>query len=171
MLSRFALLDDVPGNGESWFLARAFEQLRRLLPEIRGVISYSDPVPRELAGRLVKPGHVGIIYQAHNGHYRGRSRPETLHLAPDGSVFDRRSQGKLRLDERGAERVYERLLGLGAPRRLPLEGGPAYVARALREGPFRRLRHPGNHVYCWGLDRASRRNLGPSAPYPKQRDS
>src|SRR5215471_14601724 len=38
-LGRFVLLDDVPGNGETWFLARCFELLRR--EGYRGVVSFS----------------------------------------------------------------------------------------------------------------------------------
>ena len=59
-LGRFVLLDDVPANGETWFLARAFE----LLPAegIRGVVSFSDPVPRRRSdGTLVMTGHIGNI--------------------------------------------------------------------------------------------------------------
>ena len=68
-LGRFVLLDDVAGNGETWFLARAFRELRTELG-VKAVVSYSDPVPRAAAdGRLVMPGHVGTIYQAHNAAY------------------------------------------------------------------------------------------------------
>ena len=54
-LGRLVLLDEVPGNGESWFIARCFELLRR--EGIVGVLSFSDPVPRTTAdGRKVLPG-------------------------------------------------------------------------------------------------------------------
>jgi len=39
------LLDSVPGNGETWFLARCFEQLRT--SDLIGVVTFSDPVPRK----------------------------------------------------------------------------------------------------------------------------
>ena len=39
-LGRFVLLDSVPANGERWFLARAFECLRR--KGLAGVVSFSD---------------------------------------------------------------------------------------------------------------------------------
>src|SRR5262249_47271110 len=65
-LGRFVLLDEVEGNGETWFLARAFAELRRAL-SVRAVLSFSDPMPRITAdGREFCPGHVGVIYQAHN---------------------------------------------------------------------------------------------------------
>ena len=58
-LGRFVLLDEVPGNGDTWFLARCFEQLRG---HVRGVVSFSDPVERTSRdGRAVFPGHVGTI--------------------------------------------------------------------------------------------------------------
>jgi hypothetical protein len=68
--SRFVLLDG-PGNEESWFLPRCFDQLAAR--GIRGVVSFADPVPRRTAaGAVVCPGHVGTIYQASNAIYTGR---------------------------------------------------------------------------------------------------
>lgn len=165
VLSRFVLLEDVPCLGETWFLARAFRVLRSELG-VDAVVSYSDPVERRTVdGDLVKPGHVGVIYQAHNGRYLGRSKSETLHLDPLGRVVDRRGLSKVRNDERGAASAYDRLVAAGAPRRRLGEDGPAYVTRALAEGPFRRVRHPGNHVYAWPLRRGV--HLGAGLPYPR----
>lgn len=66
MCSRFVLLDECPGNSESWFLARCFDAL--LADGVRGVVPFADPVPRRTAsGRLVMPGHVGTIYQGYAG--------------------------------------------------------------------------------------------------------
>ena len=42
------------------------------------------------------------------------------------------------------------LFGQPPPRR-PGESGVAYCTRALREGPFRTLKHTGNLTYCWSL--------------------
>lgn len=166
-LGRFVLLDEVEGNGESWFLARAARLLRQQLPEVGAVLSYSDPVPRRTAeGDVVLPGHVGTIYQATNGTYLGRSKPRYLHLGPDGQVVSERALSKLRRGDRGAAYAYEQLRAKGAPARRPGEEGPAYVTRALAEGPFRRVRHPGNHVYAWAWARGH--ELGASRPYPKQ---
>lgn len=70
-LSRFVLLDEVPANAESWFLARCFGELRDA--GVRGVVSFADPVPRRAAdGTVLAPGHVGIIYQAAGAAYAGR---------------------------------------------------------------------------------------------------
>ena len=165
-LGRFVLLDDVEANGETWMLARAFRLLRQEKPGVRAVVSYSDPVPRtDEAGVEVKPGHLGIIYRAFNGRFVGRSSPRTLVLAPDGRVVSGRTLSKIRNGERGAAAGCETLLQMGAPRRLPGEADTAWVARALRDGPFRRLPHPGNLAYCWALDEEARAGLPPSLPW------
>lgn len=167
VLSRFVLRDEVPANGETWFLARAFRVLRRARPEVGVVISYSDPLRRvAVDGSVVLPGHVGTIYQAFNGQYLGRSGSETLHLSADGRIVSRRALSKIKLEERGAAYAYRQLLEMGAPPRNPLEESSAYVARAMASTAFRRVRHPGNHVYAWPLSRSC--TLAPSAgPYPK----
>jgi hypothetical protein len=170
MLGRLVLLDDVEANGETWMLRRAFALLRRYKPEVRAVIAYADPVPRRTTdGALVKPGHVGTCYQAFNGEYRGRSKSRSLILAANGEVVSERLMSKVRLEERGRDYAERELLRLGAPRRRLLESGDAYVRRALASGGFRRMRHPGNHVYVWTLDpRGSRER--PKGQYPKSPD-
>lgn len=101
-LGRFVLLDDVPANGETWFLRRAFGEVRRELGGVRAVLAYSDPVRRETSdGQTVMPGHVGTIYQAHNGRYVGRAGSRTLLLDADGRVVSERTISKIRLQERG----------------------------------------------------------------------
>lgn len=167
-LGRFVLLDDVPANGESWFLARAFEQLRR--EGFVGVVSFSDPCGRTRAdGGLVFPGHVGTIYQASNAVYLGRSKAETVRLLPDGSVLHRRALAKLRNGERGRRYVEGLLERHGAPAREPGENPRDYADRCLR-AVTRPFRHGGNHKYAWALQRRDRRFLPPSLPYPKAPD-
>ena len=59
-LGRFVLADEVPANGESWFIG----QCGRLaaVAGLRGLVMFSDPVERRRAdGTLVMPGHVGVI--------------------------------------------------------------------------------------------------------------
>lgn len=169
-LGRLVLLDDVPANGETWFLARAFRALELQAPDVRAVLSYSDPVARRrLDGVVTTPGHVGTIYQAHNGRHLGRSASETLWLDGEARVVSRRALSKIRNDERGAAAAYRRLVEAGAPHRRPGEDGAAYVQRALLEGPFRRVRHPGNHVYAWPVGADRRRTAEgfvESKPYP-----
>lgn len=166
-LGRFVLLDDVPGNGETWFLARAFKLLRQEKPEVQGVLSYSDPLPRRSEeGAVVMPGHVGTIYQAFNATYLGRSRPGEVILGADGRPVSPRALSKIRNDEQGAGYAAEALVRAGAPRRQLLEDPGSWVRRALEQGPFRRLRHPGNHVYGWSFSKAC--TLPQGMAYPKK---
>lgn len=168
-LGRFVLLDEVGANAESWMLARAFRLLQQARPGVRAVVSYSDPVPRRTAdGDLVMPGHVGTIYQAHNGRYVGRSCARRRIYGPDGREVSQRALSKLRRGEVGADYAYRDLLAMGAPRMRRGEGAAAYIQRALSDGPFTSIRHPGNHAYAWGLDRRAQRRLPKAAgAYPK----
>lgn len=168
VLGRFVLLDDVEANGETWFLSRAFDLLRVAKPGLRVVLSYSDPIRRVATdGEVVLPGHVGTIYQAFNGRYVGRGSKKTQWLTPDGREIDHRALSKLRTDDVGTDYAFRQLLAAGAPQRRIGEAAPAYVFRALREGPFRPFRHPGNHAYLWPLDRKIRRALPKALTYPK----
>ena len=168
-LGRFVLLDEIRANAETWMLARAFRHLEREKPEVRAIVSYSDPVPRRTAaGLVVMPGHIGTIYQAHNARYLGRSEPRRRLLGPDGREVSQRALSKLRRGDVGADYAYRDLLAMGAPRIRRGEAGADYVRRALAEGPFTVVRHPGNHTYVWALDRRARRKLPPPASaYPK----
>lgn len=154
-LGRFVLLDEVPGNGETWFLARCFEQLRAR--GFVGVVSFSDPTPRTaLDGRIVFPGHVGTIYQAHNAIYLGRGAAGLVRLLPDGTVFSHRTEQKIRAGHRGWRAGVAVLEGFGAESLAPdapAEDRRAWLAQWL--GTLTRpLRHPGNHKYAWSLSRA-----------------
>jgi hypothetical protein len=162
-LGRLVLLDAVPTNAESWFVARTFELLRGRL---RGVVSFSDDMPRTTAdGSVVFAGHLGIVYQALNAQYRGRATARTLRLLPDGRVLSPRSLQKIRQQERGWQPVVARLQAQGAG---PLDVEPAEWLRRELPRVTRPLRHPGNHRYVWGLAPAEKRRLRrmPSAPYP-----
>lgn len=166
-LGRLVLLDEVPANAESWFVARAFRRLRADLPTVDGVLAYSDPLERIAAdGSLVKRGHIGTVYQALNASYLGLSRAQSIIIAPDGRIVSRRALSKLRNDECGAAYAYEQLRSMGAPARRPLESGTAYARRALAHG-FRRERHPGNHTYTWWIGSRRLRPVRDSLSYPK----
>lgn len=173
-LGRFVLLDRVPANAESFFLARAFAQAAA--DGIRGVVSFSDPLPRRRSdGSVLMPGHVGTIYQAANALYVGRGAAGTLLLLPDGTTLNQRSLQKLRAGHRGRAYVLARLLALGA--QPPPEGADvdAWLGRELVAIGARQLRHPGNHRYAFrlGRDRRERRQTQvalPAADYPKRRD-
>jgi len=57
-LGRFVLLDEVPGNGETFFLGRCFDLLRR--EGLAGVVSFCDPLPRHTeVGETFHRGRIG----------------------------------------------------------------------------------------------------------------
>lgn len=170
-LGRLVLLDDVPFNGESWFMARAFRALRSEKPDVQAVLSYSDPVERlGPDGRLVKPGHVGIIYQALNAAYRGMSGDRTAYVDQAGRPLSGRALSKIRRGERGWEYAIEQLRQMGAADRRPHEEPAAYLRRLEAEGFVQRRRRSGNHAYAFPLTRAARRAsiALPVAPYPER---
>jgi hypothetical protein len=170
-LGRFVLLDEVEANGETWFLRRAFDVLRAELPEVRAVLAYSDPMPRTDADGLVTmPGHVGTIYQAHNGRYVGRASRRLIHLRPDGRAVSGRAETKIRKGETGAGPEIDRLIADGARRPQRGEDLRAWLDDVLASPPFRSVRHPGNHAYAWPIDgrRDTARAMPATAgPYPK----
>lgn len=164
-LGRFILLDDVPGNGETYFLARCFDGLRR--DGIRGVVSFSDPVPRTTAkGVSVFLGHVGTIYQAHNAVYLGRASSRALRLLPDGRVFSARAISKVRARECGSRYAAAQLEEFGAAPFTDSTDAREWLAEWLPK-LTRRLPHAGNFKYAWGLDRTTKRSLPASLAYPK----
>lgn len=173
VLNRLVLLDEVPFNGESWFVARAFAILRAERPDLRGVLSYSDPVARrDETGRIVMPGHVGVTYQAKGARRVGVTASETKWLDARGCVLDPRSLAKVRNEEEPGGASYAAyLVALGAPPRRVLESPRAWVERITRggEGPFTRFRHPGNYIYAFGPS-GTARDVPPTTakalPYP-----
>jgi hypothetical protein len=194
-LGRFVLLDHVGSNAETWFLAKARSRLARAKrtsptasmaskPVHPLIISYSDPVPRSNArGDICFRGHFGKIYQGEKdggantgmGLYTGRGAAKTMWLTQDGSCFVDRILNKLKNGETGEQYVQALLLKHGAPRRDALEPGSHYVTRALREGPFRLVRHRGNHRYiftagCHKRQKQLRQQIDPQLPYPRFTD-
>lgn len=164
-LGRFVLLDDVPANGETWFLARSFQILRD--QGIEGVVSFSDPSPRTTAAGAVSfRGHVGTIYQASNGVYLGRARTDTRRLLSDGRVLHNRALAKVRKRDRGWRYVVDQLVAYGARPPASDEDLIAWLASVVPT-ITRKERHQGNHKYAWGLTRSIRRSLPPSIAYPK----
>lgn len=177
-LGRLVLLDTVKGNGETWFLARAFGLLRAEIHRARkekagglelvdAVLSYSDPQPRTTAdGQVIMPGHIGVIYQATSAAYFGLSSPRTEYMTEDGLVVNQRNLTKIRKGERGAENATRWLLDKGAPSPRSDETPREWVRRALREGPFRRFRHKGKHTYGWKLSASV--EIGETFAYPRK---
>ena len=146
-LGRLVLLDDVETNGESWFVSRAWRLAKQTLG-VKVLVSYSDPLRRVRDdGEVVMPGHVGIVYQATNARYVGRSARRTLYLTPDATVVSGRALSKIRCDEKGKEYAAAQLVRATGLTRRAGESGEAYVARAV--ATLRTVKHPGNHVYVW----------------------
>lgn len=162
-LGRF-VLEDVPGNGCSWFHA---EIRRRLAREgYVGEVAFADDVARTDANNNeVFGGHLGCHYKASNACLLGRGTARTLRLLPDGRVFSDRAASKVRAGERGWRYAARLLEEFGAPK-VPEdpELRRAWL-RAWTDRLTRRLRHPGPLKYCWALDR--RVELPRSLPYPK----
>ncbi|WP_369383285.1 hypothetical protein [Streptomyces sp. cg36] len=175
LCSRFVLLDECPGNAES-FLARCFDAL--LQSGVRGVVTFADPVPRRsAAGALVMPGHVGTIYAATNAVYAGRATARTVKLLPDGTVFHERTAQKIRRQEQGCAYAAAQLIALGAPRPRPGCDPAVWLRDALAAVGARTLRHRGAHRFVYRLGRTRRERkeielgLPVRWPYPKRRDA
>jgi hypothetical protein len=152
-LGRFVLADSVAGNGETFFLARALQRLKADRPELRAILSYSDPVPRRslVTGDILFRGHYGSIYQAHNALYLGRASAKTLFLGPDGSAIPPRILTKLRNGELGADSAQDRIEVISGLLRAVHESPASFIERALKSPSLRRIRHPGNHLYLFPL--------------------
>jgi len=169
-LGRFVLLDEVPANAETWFLAEAFRQAAAR--GWRGIVSHSDPVARyDALGNLTMPGHIGTIYQASNATYTGRADGRTTWW--HGNVlFNEQSICKIRQQKQGHEYAERMLCSWGATPRRRRESGLAYWHRAKAEAGLTSSRHPGNHRYLFALgDRRQRRAVVfafGQLPYPKQ---
>ena len=164
-LGRLVLLDHplLAANAETWFLARAFRLARRELA-CAGIVAYCDPVARiDNAGQVVKRGHTGTIYTAHNGRFAGRSSPRTLTLLPNGQVLNDRTLSKLRTDDVGAAYAQRLLLDAGCRRRAAGETPTAYLRALAEAGTLRRERHPGNLVFTWLLSPPSGQAAGKPA--------
>jgi hypothetical protein len=82
-LHRLVLLDEVPHNAESFFIARALYCHKRAKPHVRAVLSFADATQ----------GHVGTIYQATNAIYTGTSGRATFYLDETGRLRHPRQNG------------------------------------------------------------------------------
>lgn len=139
---------------------------------VRGVVAFADPVPRLVDGTVLFPGHVGVIYQASNAVFAGRSGARTKTLLPDGTILNDRAQSKIRKRERGHEYVERQLMALGA--RTPAAGQDpaAWLRQALEDIGARRLRHRGCYRYLFAIGPRRRRLAAElervAQPYPKR---
>ena len=171
-LSRISVLDTVAANGESWFITQA---LRHAAGHgVRGVVAFADPIPRwrhTSHGRvLVKPGHIGGLYQACSALYTGQATPRSLIVLPDATVLTARAAAKLTTGDRGARGVTARLVRLGAAAPCAGQHPADWLKQALADIGATRIRHPGNHRYLIrvGGPRQRRKTViaYPGRPYP-----
>lgn len=170
-LGRLVLLDKVPGNGESWFLARCFECLKQ--QGIIGIVSHSDPMPRKTAEKeVVFCGHVGYCYQALNAAFIGRTSSKYQRVLPDGTIFSERAISKVRAKAAGKPvnvcQGWEYACGIlrrfGAAE--PKGDLHAWLRRWL-DKLTRSQYHPGNYKYAWILPKRLRDKMPVALPYPK----
>ncbi len=82
----------------------------------------------------------------------GRTESRWIVLAPDGSIVSERMLSKIRRHERGIGYAVRRLREYGAEPRKPGESWRDWTSRIIRQPPFRRVKHPGNYAYVFGLD-------------------
>jgi hypothetical protein len=158
-LGRFVLLDSVPANGESWFLARCRERLRDFV----GIVSFADDTPRIAAdGTVAFAGHLGTIYQASNAAFLGRGTARTLYVLPDGRTFNARAVQKIRNGERGWRYAAAELERFGAEPIADLN--PVIWLHTWLPQIIRRISHPGNLRYAWSFSRSV---VLDGKPYPK----
>lgn len=168
---RFVCLPEVAYNGETWFQARAFAALQAEKTEVRSVLSYADPLERRsAAGELCKPAHSGTIYRAGNAVYVGRARGGPIYLTRDGKTINRRTITKIQAGDTGGPDGERVIVAAGAEPRRVGEDPRAWLARVLVEPTFRRLNHPGNLSYVFGLDREAKQTAALRAqPFPERR--
>lgn len=170
-LGRFVCLPSVAYNGETWFLRRALKALQAEKSGVRAVLSYADPMERATAsGLLCKPAHAGTIYQGSNAAFLGRARARWLWLTAAGNVVSERSLSKIKAQHRGHRYAESQLVDAGADPRRFGEDPAGWIGRILVAPTFRRLKHPGNFTYVFGLDSEVRaRAIANSLTYPKLR--
>lgn len=158
-LGKFVLLDEVPANGESWFLTEVF---RLAAGEgIRGIVSFADPVARttlateDTPAQVVFPGHIGEVYGLAMGSqdgrsgfgYTGRSKGNYKTLMPDGLVFNEQAKSKLLNKRTGWKYAARFLVSYGARPLRDGENPRTWLPEALDAAHARRLEHGGQHRY------------------------
>lgn len=156
-LARFILLDEVPANGETHFLRKAFSLLRREKPHLETVVSYADPLA----------GHIGHIYAAASAAHRGRTRPRSC-WSLSGTTIPGRTLSKIANEESGHKAAIDRLIAMGARKPEPAEAPPDWLKCLKSERVLERSLHPGCFVYNFALTRRAknRSRALPSQPYP-----
>jgi hypothetical protein len=116
-LSRLVLLDKIKSGAETYFLRESLQEFKRYYTtdkktmkggtrtpkRLSVIISHSDPLPvvNKKKNKVVLPGHIGNIYQAHSMLYTGRSSRSYRYTTWDGKPIPVRSLTKIRAFLRG----------------------------------------------------------------------
>lgn len=150
-LGRFVLLDSEKFNAETIFLKRALRILKAEKPNMRGVVSFADPVERRdpYSNEITKRAHFGGCYKAKGAEFLGRSTPRTLLVAPNGAVISPRAISKVRGNETGRDYAERQLVDAGIESRRSMESGTQWLQRVAHE--FTSIRHPGNLTFSFTL--------------------
>lgn len=157
-LARLILLDVIPGNAETFFVARARKLLRIHKPEIEAFVSYADETA----------GHIGQVYAALSGSYRGRTRSRRRHFIGDVQIAER-TLCKIALEEPGGEGAARQILTAGADGRRPFEPPAQWIDRLRQTHQLVSHPVPGLHIYSFPLTMAARlaERALPRHPYPR----
>ncbi len=119
-------------------LGRALKMLVKLAPELRLVVSYAD----------IEQSHLGVIYQATNWVYSGKTDGEAKYITPDGRKLHQRQ-----VSETGW------ITQFGRREAAPKKRDCTHVITQ------------GKHKYLYPLDAAMRQQIEPlRKPYPKRAD-
>ena len=120
-LRRLCCIDETPRNTESYFIGHCLRWLKKNTPT-KKVISYADP----------RYGHAGVIYQASNFEYLGKTAPSRVIVWGSREYHDK----TIRTYYNGKLKPYA-----------------ARVKRALESGEAYYERTPGKHIYLYQLYR------------------
>ncbi len=82
-LHRLVLLDEIPKNTESWFIARVLRLFKKERPNYNAVLSFADATQN----------HIGTIYQATNAIYTGMSGKAIFFVDESGRLRHPRQNG------------------------------------------------------------------------------
>lgn len=142
-LTRLFVFDGYGSNIESWFVGQTFDWLRQNVPNIKALVSYSDP----------KAGHVGTVYQATNWIYQGNR------IRPNDSWSFKWTEDS----EWHHSRTSYVKFGTNDPK----------IIQTMTSTPFWIKKEPRKHRYVYILaDKRERKKIlkqlkYPSLPYPK----
>jgi hypothetical protein len=87
-LQRLHVMDCTDKNFESWFIAKAICWLKENKPNIKMLVSFSDPFY----------GHQGTVYQATNWLYMGKTSPVYVYVKETGEIVHNRTIQKGKVD-------------------------------------------------------------------------